>query len=278
LQDGRATGPERRPWKEVVLDTVLRRWILGRSRPEKIQVSTLFLSMGVRFRFRQAVAPRRPRGKFMLGRLGRLRVATLRVAPGTLQLEAALAVASKTEIKNVLAFGSVSALDPALNVGDLIIATGAVPGEGLTIYYEGPSPTRPDASLLELIRAKAHGALRAQEGVVYTTASIANLDDEFVERRVAEDLIGFDTATSALYRVSEHFGLAAVAVLVVSENPRTGEVGLAKKALMTRYERGVHRAFALLASVTEETVGPEETRPSRRRLALRRPKRARRST
>jgi nucleoside phosphorylase len=266
--------PDRRPWKEVVLDTVLRRWMLGRSRPEKIQVPTLFLSMGARFRFRQAVAPRRPRGKFMLGRLGRLKVATLRVAPGTLQLEAALAVAARTEIKDVLAFGSMTALVPDLNVGGLVLARAAAPGEGLSPYYEGASPAEPDPALLELVREKAHGPLEAREGTVYTTASIASLDDDFVERRAAEGLVGFDTSTSALYRVSAAVGLAAVAVLVVSENAATGDVAPASRTLMTRYERGVHRAFELLASVAEEKRRGERSRTRRRRLGLRRPKRS----
>jgi len=257
-------------WNEVVVDEVLRRWMLGRSRPEKIHVGTLFLSLGVKFRFRQAVAPRRPRGKFMLGRLGKLKVATLRVAPGTLQLEAALAVAARTDIKNVFAFGTVSALDPALKIGEIVLAAGAIPGEGLSAYYDGPTPAGPDPALMDHVRRAAAGPLAAKEGVVYTTASLARIDDEFIKARKAQGAVGVDTAASALYRVAPHYGLAAVAALVVSDNPATGELCLTSKALMTRYERGVQRAFALLGAAARSAAPPEEERPRRRGLGLRR--------
>jgi hypothetical protein len=68
--------------------------------------------------------------------------------------------------------------------------------------------------------------------------------------------------------------LAAVAVLVVSENAATGDVAPASRTLMTRYERGVHRAFELLASVAEEKRRGERAGPRRRRLGLSRAKRS----
>jgi nucleoside phosphorylase len=252
----KSDNSESRPWNRVVVDEVLRRWMLGRSKPDKIQVDTVFLSMGAKFRFRQVVAPRRPRGKFRLGRLGPLKVATLRVAPGTLQLEAALAVAGRTEVENVLAFGSVSALEPELKVGDLVLATSAVPGEGLSDYYDGPSPAEPDAELLEFALEAASAPLAVKEGLVHTTASLARLTEEFLDERRSEGAVGIDTSTSALFRVAPHFDLAALAVLVVSDNPTTGEMCLVNKNLMTRYERGLQKAFALLAEVAK-AAAPE---------------------
>lgn len=260
----------RADWRETILDDVATKWILGRSKPEKITAGILLVSLGISFNFRNHAVLKRRRGKFVMGKLGKMEVATVRVPPGTMQLESVLAVAARTSIRYCLGIGAVGAADADLEIGDTILPTEAFCGDGLTSYYPGDDVARPDAALLELARVEARrNALPVTEGGVYTTASLCMESDDLVERVRSQGYLGLDNQVAPFYRVARHYGLSPLALVTVSDSPPRREIYFKDRHLMKRYIQSQNAAFSVIEAMARQLDSPDRQRNRRRRARRR---------
>ncbi len=134
-----------------------------------------------------------------------------------------------TPCRSVIYTGLIGALQDWIEVGDLIVSTSAYRGEGASRYFiDEAYPAAADFQLLrrlsEILDEIHEGReIRIHYGAIYTTDSFASETDEFLERWRNRHLIGIDMETSAIYTIARLYGIKAVAMHLVSDNPIMGK-------------------------------------------------------
>ena len=132
-----------------------------------------------------------------------------------------------TPCRSVIYTGLIGALQDWIDVGDLIIPTSAYRGEGASRYFVDEAyPAAADFQLLrrlsEVLDDLTHDTdIGVHYGAIYTTDSFASETDEFLERWRRRNLIGIEMETSAIYTIARLYGIGAVAIHLVSDNPIT---------------------------------------------------------
>lgn len=130
-----------------------------------------------------------------------------------------------TPCKNIIYTGLIGALQPHIRVGDLIVPTAALRGEGTSKYFiEESYPAVADFGLLRTMSLTLDEVyddhdLDIHYGPIYTTDSFAAETQEFLELWRSRNLLGIEMETSAIYVIASLFGMKAAAVHVVSDNP-----------------------------------------------------------
>ena len=135
------------------------------------------------------------------------------------------------EVKCLIRIGSCGALKGDIKVGDLIVATGCVRGDGVTPYYvDGNFETKPDTKLTQAITKIAEAAMapmgnKVHVGKVWTTDAILRETRDHVNKAISQDAIGVDMVSSAFLTIAQIYKIPAVSILAVSDNIMTGEMG-----------------------------------------------------
>lgn len=120
--------------------------------------------------------------------------------------------------------GSTGALQEPIDIGDLIIATGAAKNEGTSKMYEpNEFPAVPSFEVLSaLVRAaeSLHENLRFKYhvGIVSSDDAFYAETPEFIHRVTALGALGVDMESSAIFVVSRARGLESGSILSASEN------------------------------------------------------------
>jgi len=122
--------------------------------------------------------------------------------------------------RSVVQIGSFGSTRRNLEVGDLLLVTGAGRGDAVSDWYlPAGEPATADESLNERVRA----ALRARgvpwhEGTVFTTpAFLAETWDDVV-RWEQEGYAGVEMEAATTFAVAKHFGVPAVALIYLLDN------------------------------------------------------------
>jgi uridine phosphorylase len=110
-------------------------------------------------------------------------------------------------------------LDPALSIGDLVLAIGGVSGEGVSRYYSPESVTFPGPvatnNLREIVR-QHWGVVRT--GAIWSTdAPYRERRSELIALQERYGVVGVDMEFSALCTVAAHRGVSLGALFVVSD-------------------------------------------------------------
>jgi uridine phosphorylase len=135
------------------------------------------------------------------------------------------------EVKCLIRIGSCGALTGDIKIGDMIVTTGCVRGDGVTPYYvDSNFETKPDAGLTEKITKIAEAAVapmgnKVHVGKVWTTDAILRETKEHVNKAVTQGAIGVDMVSSAFLTIAQLYKIPAVSILAVSDNIMTGEMG-----------------------------------------------------
>ena len=135
------------------------------------------------------------------------------------------------QVQCLIRIGSCGALSSDIKIGDLIVATGCVRGDGVTPYYVGNDfETKPDAALTQTVVKIAQNAVapmgnKVHEGKVWTTDAILRETKEHVNKAVGQGAIGVDMVSSAFLTIAQLYKIPAVSVLAVSDNIMSGEMG-----------------------------------------------------
>lgn len=132
-----------------------------------------------------------------------------------------------TPCRNIIYTGLIGALQSHVGIGDLIVPTAALRGEGSSRYFiEDSYPAVADFGLLRamskvLDEVYVDSDIGIHYGPIYTTDSFAAETREFLELWRSRNLLGIEMETSVIYVISSLFGIRAAAVHVVSDNPLT---------------------------------------------------------
>lgn len=131
------------------------------------------------------------------------------------------------KVECIIRAGSCGALDEKIKVGDIVLATGVVRGDGVTPYYVDKNfKTVSDKGVTEVLE-KAAGANDAKihKGLMWTTDALLRETRDIVAGAVKEGAIAVDMVTSALLTIAQLKGVKASSISAVSDNLATGELG-----------------------------------------------------
>jgi len=135
-----------------------------------------------------------------------------------------LPVMQKLEVKVVLAIGLCGGLQASLRVGDIIIPTAAIRGEGITAYWADPRlPALTNYELLEHLRQAAISqGIRPFIGPLYTTASLAR-ERQVLEQFAPLGILGVEMELAVHYILATLFKKRAASMYIVSDNVALGD-------------------------------------------------------
>jgi uridine phosphorylase len=135
------------------------------------------------------------------------------------------------QTKGLIRVGSCGALREDIKVGDIIVATTALKGEGVTQYYVGQEfvPTA-DKNLSNILIeiAKEKGQIMGQtvhSGPCWTTDAILRETREHVGNAVNQGAIAVDMVSAAFLTIAQEYNIPAASILAVSDNVISGEMG-----------------------------------------------------
>lgn len=134
--------------------------------------------------------------------------------------------------ENLIRLGSCGALREDIKVGDLILATGSIRGDGVTPYYVDETfETVPDEKITQALEKAAEKlGVTLHKGKVWSTDALLRETRELVEQKVQEGAIAVDMVSSTLLTISQVYNTKAASILAVSDNVMTGEMGFTNPA------------------------------------------------
>lgn len=129
--------------------------------------------------------------------------------------------------ENIIRIGSCGALDEKINIGDLIIVTDVYRGDGVTPYYvDKDFVTKADQKIIDVLtKACKKFGITCHLGGVWTTDALLKETKEIVGRFRKQGAIAVDMVCSSLLTIAQLYKVKAGAVLAVSDNIITGEMG-----------------------------------------------------
>jgi len=148
-------------------------------------------------------------------------------------------------VASLIRIGSCGSLQKEVQIGDLVIATGAVRGEGTTPYYV----TRNFSTIShpEVIRALTEAArslnVRHHLGLVYTTDALFQETPELIEELEQQKIAAIDMVTSAFLTIAQVRGKKAGAILAVSDECLSGKMGFRDPLFAAAEEKMVEVAL-----------------------------------
>jgi uridine phosphorylase len=147
--------------------------------------------------------------------------------------------------ETVIRVGSCGAMREDIAIGDLIIVSGCVRGEGTTKYYVPDSfSTVADIVVTSaLIEACENLNLTYHVGTVWSTDALLRETKELIEEMCELNTVGVDMVSSALFTVAQLKGLKAGGVLAVSDNLITGELGFVSPRFYEAETKTIDVAF-----------------------------------
>lgn len=129
--------------------------------------------------------------------------------------------------QNIIRTGSCGAMREDINIGDLIIVSSCIRGEGTTPYYvPGNFSTVADFILtMALIDACEELGYTYHIGSVWSTDALLRESKEMIAEMCELRAVGIDMVTSSLLTVAQLKGVKGSGVMAVSDNLITGELG-----------------------------------------------------
>lgn len=136
-------------------------------------------------------------------------------------------VMCNAQIQNIIRIGTCGALDENIKVGDLVVVDSIIRGDGVTPYYvDSNFKTAADKKIADTLeQAAKDSGVNVHRGCVWTTDALLRETREIVEAKRKEGAIAADMVSSALLTIAQLNKVRAGAILAVSDNVITGEMG-----------------------------------------------------
>ncbi|MEA2015116.1 MAG: hypothetical protein U9O59_00090 [Actinomycetota bacterium] len=124
----------------------------------------------------------------------------------------------------VIQTGCCGALSKELITGDLVYATSAYRGEGVSqYYYRGSSVIDASSNLLEIIKKESlNQEVKVYSGPVFTTSALFAEGRKELEKWCKKGYIAVDMETAATFAVAEYFKMKRFSILFVFDKPEEG--------------------------------------------------------
>ncbi|MCD6319409.1 MAG: hypothetical protein J7M03_01880 [Candidatus Desulfofervidaceae bacterium] len=149
----------------------------------------------------------------------------------------------------LIRLGSCGALKSEIKLGELVLAESALRGDGVTKYYVNNDGFIPqaDKSLTDTLEAicKKH----IYRGKVWTTDALLRETKEVINNVIRQGGIAVDMVTSPFLTISQLYNKKAIALLVVSDNLITGEIGFSNIKVFDAERRMIGYAFNLVGAI-----------------------------
>ncbi len=159
------------------------------------------------------------------------------------------------QVKAMIRIGSCGSLREDIKVGDLVVATTALKGEGVTQYYV-PQDFVPasDAALTQDLWEAAREAVksplalgrRVHTGCCWTTDVILKETRENVAKAVSQGAIAVDMVSAAFLTICQGYQIPSAVIMAVSDNVITGEMGFLNPGYYMAEASMIDIAFSLI--------------------------------
>ena len=153
-------------------------------------------------------------------------------------------------INTLIRLGSAGALREDINVGDYILATDIIRGDGATKYYVDDNyVSKVDNEVTSKIEEVFTTAGTLHRGGVWTTDALFRETKEIVNPYIEKGAIAVDMVTSPFVTVANIYKRKAAAVLAVSDNLITGTLGFADYRFFEAEMKMIDLAFAVVDKI-----------------------------
>ena len=150
-------------------------------------------------------------------------------------------------INTLIRLGSCGALREDINVGDYILATDIIRGDGATRYYvEDSFEAKVDRGLTSKIEEVFRTAGALHQGGVWTTDALFKETKEIVNPYIEKGAIAVDMVTSPFVTVANIYKKKVAAILAVSDNLITGALGFADYKFFGAEMKMIDLAFSVV--------------------------------
>jgi uridine phosphorylase len=164
-----------------------------------------------------------------------------RFAPDTAMTTEILCAAGA---ESLIRIGSCGSLQDQVKIGDLIIVTGAVRGEGTTSYYVPKSfstVAHPDV-IRALQQAAENLEVRYHLGRIFTTDALFQETPELIQELNEQNVSSIDMVTSTFLTIAHLRQKKAGAILAVSDECLYGKFGFRDPLFLTAEEKMIEVA------------------------------------
>ncbi|MCF7908341.1 MAG: hypothetical protein K9L86_05680 [Candidatus Omnitrophica bacterium] len=129
-------------------------------------------------------------------------------------------------VKTFIRLGSCGALRQDINIGDYVLVTDVLRGDGTTRYYvDDDYKPKVDNEVTDILENSFSGAGSVHRGGIWTTDAIFRETKEIVNPYIEKGAIAVDMVTSPFVTVANLNNKRAAAICVVSDNLITGQMG-----------------------------------------------------
>ena len=131
------------------------------------------------------------------------------------------------KVEYIIRAGSCGALDEKIKIGDVVLATGVVRGDGVSPYYvDKDFKTVPDKGLTDVVeKAAKESGVNVHKGSMWTTDALLRETRELIEGVKKEGAIAVDMVSSTLLTIAQFYNVKAASISAVSDNLITGQLG-----------------------------------------------------
>jgi len=153
-------------------------------------------------------------------------------------------------VECLIRLGSCGALRKEIAVGDFIVADSCLRGDGATPYYVDKDfvPTT-DRALTDAIEASFKKDSAVYTGKVWTTDALFKETKDVVNASIDQGAIAVDMVSSAFITVANVYKKKAAAVLCVSDNLITGQMGFTDIRFYQNERAMIDKMFALVGTL-----------------------------
>lgn len=147
------------------------------------------------------------------------------------------------------------ALLPEIRIGDIIIPTAALRGDGTTPHYvrSGNLPISAHPELLSALMAEADKKdIKYHAGPVWTHDALLKEPPELIEKARSHGAIGIDMETSAVFTIGEIYNLKTASILVVTDNPSKNQTILTMTSFPPRILNNLQKSIDIMLAVFKE--------------------------
>jgi uridine phosphorylase len=164
-----------------------------------------------------------------------------RFAPDTAMTTEILCAAGA---QSLIRIGTCGSLQDHVKIGDLVLVTGAIRGEGTTSYYVPKNfSTVAHPDILKALKQAAESLqVRYHLGWIFTTDALFQETPELIEQLNQQNVSTIDMVTSTFLTIAQLREKKAGAILAVSDECLTGKFGFRDPAFLAAEEKMVEVA------------------------------------
>ena len=146
--------------------------------------------------------------------------------------------------ESLIRIGSCGSVQEHVRIGDVVIVTGAVRGEGTSRYYvaENFSTLAHQDVINALHKAADDLQIRCHLGQIFTTDALFQETPEMISQLNQQNISSIDMVTSAFLTIAQVRGKKAGAILAVSDECLHGRFGFRDPAFFAAEEKTIEVA------------------------------------